>query len=123
MFYGKTPDHIQNRRIKEANDNANSVVSKANRVQSELDKLQNNFDKMSLLNQALWEIIQEKLGVSDADLEAKILEIDLRDGKADGKMGGSITNCPNCERKVNARTGRCLYCGAELEQENHKFQL
>jgi len=122
MFYGTGKDYAQDRRIKEANDKAKSVAAKANRVDSEFQKLQSNFDRMCLLNQAIVEIVQEKLGITDADMEAKVLEIDLRDGSADGKMGGGITACPSCRRNVNSKKGTCLYCGAKLEKA-HQFEL
>lgn len=122
MFYGTGKDHNQDRRIREANEKAKQVAAKANRVDNDFQKLQQDFDRMCLLNQALLEIVQAKLGFSNSDLEAKILEIDLRDGKADGKMGGSITTCPSCGRNVNGKKGSCLYCGAELTKE-HKFEI
>ncbi len=101
---------------------ADSANAKANRANNDFQKLQSNFDKACLINQALLEIVQDKLGVSDSEIEAKILEIDLRDGSADGKMGGSITVCPGCEREVNSKKGSCFYCGAELTKD-HKFEL
>ena len=41
-------------------------------------------------------------------------EIDLRDGKADGKMTRSDTDCFQCGRRLGKRRRNCLYCGANL---------
>jgi hypothetical protein len=44
--------------------------------------------RLSLLNQALWEILRDRLKMTDADLERVAQAIDMRDGKADGKISG-----------------------------------
>jgi hypothetical protein len=48
---------------------------------------------------------------------AEIAEIDLRDGQADGRIGTSVSDCPSCGRKVNARRGSCLFCGEPIRKE------
>ena len=97
------PKLSNTRTINENSIKADSASAKAKRVQNEFQKLQDNFEKACLINQALLEIVQDKLGVSDSELEAKILEVDLRDGTADGKMSGTITVCPGCGREVNGK--------------------
>lgn len=70
-------------------------------------------DRLSLLCQAMWEIIRDNTNLSDQHLQDKIAEIDLRSGKADGRMTAAGVPCPNCGRPVSAKHRRCLYCGAE----------
>ena len=72
--------------------------------------------RLSLLNQALWEILRDKLGMSDADLEQMAAEIDIRDGRSDGKISAVPVKCPSCERIINSKRLRCMYCSQELEQ-------
>ena len=41
-------------------------------------------DRLALASQSLWEIVREQTGLTAEDLQKKILEVDLRDGNADG---------------------------------------
>lgn len=72
--------------------------------------------RLSLLNQALWEVVRERLNIADADLEKKITEVDLRDGVQDGAMTNGPLKCPQCGRVSNSRHWKCLYCGLEFEK-------
>ena len=47
---------------------------------------QTTIDTLALSCAAMWELLSEKLGVTEQELLAKIEEIDLRDGKLDGKI-------------------------------------
>ena len=82
----------------------------------EIRALKEDHQHLRLLNQALWELLREKLGLTDADLEQKALEIDLRDGVQDGKMTETGLRCPRCGRVSSSKHGRCLYCGVEFEK-------
>lgn len=79
-------------------------------------ELRHQVERLSLLNQALWELIRGRAGLTDADLEQKASEIDLRDGIADGKIGGGAVSCPTCHRVSNAKHFKCLYCGELFEK-------
>ena len=79
-------------------------------------ELRHQVERLSLLNQALWELIRGKAGLTDADLERMASEIDQRDGVADGKMGGGAVACPTCRRVSNAKHFKCLYCGELFEK-------
>jgi hypothetical protein len=61
----------------------------------------------------MWEILNEKLGVSENELLVKVREIDLRDGREDGKKRRILKKCPGCERVMNEGRTCCVYCGAE----------
>jgi hypothetical protein len=74
-------------------------------------------DKLSLVAQAVWSFLKETHHLTDADLIRRIEQIDIEDGVKDGKVTAVVTNCTNCNRKINTRYKTCLYCGAE----NHKF--
>ncbi len=74
--------------------------------------------RIALTNQALWEILSAKLGVTEKELVDKMHEIDLRDGVQDGRVSNLTSKrlcaCPSCRRSQNARYARCIYCGAHL---------
>lgn len=85
-------------------------------LREETRELRHQVERLSLLNQALWELIRDKAGITDADLERMANEIDLRDGTADGKMGGGAVTCPTCHRVSNAKHYKCMYCGELFEK-------
>jgi hypothetical protein len=72
--------------------------------------------RLSLLNQALWEILRDKLGMTDADLEQMAAAIDIRDGQPDGKISAVPVKCPACSRIINSKRLSCMYCTQELDQ-------
>ena len=78
-------------------------------------ELRHQVERLSLLNQALWELLRDRARLTDADLERKAAEIDMRDGTEDGKMGGGAVTCPTCHRVSNAKHYKCLYCGELFE--------
>lgn len=73
---------------------------------------QERLDQLLLVGAAMWELLSEKAGLTEADLVARIAEIDARDGVADGKITAAPAQCPQCQRTIFAKQQRCLYCGA-----------
>lgn len=80
------------------------------------EHLEERVDRLVLLCRAMFELIQAQTGLTEKQLSEKILEIDLRDGVADGKMSPTPTRCPKCDAMMSPRFGRCLFCG---EQSSH----
>lgn len=59
----------------------------------------------------------EEVGFTRKRLIEKIEEIDLRDGKLDGKYTPTNT-CGNCSRTIAPRHSKCVYCGAKIEKNS-----
>ncbi len=78
-----------------------------------VDELEDRLDRMALVNTALFELLCAKLGVTGDEIKAKVQEVDLRDGQADGKLGSNtpVTHCRKCNRPISRKHARCLYCG------------
>ena len=93
-----------------------SSESAALEAKEGIKELRHQVERLTLLNQALWELIRDKAGLTDADLERMAQEIDMRDGQLDGKMGGRAFTCPTCHRISNAKHYKCLYCGELFEK-------
>ena len=91
----------------EAKQSAGEARRDVRDVAAELERTQ-------LACAAMWSILQEKLGVSDEDLIARINEIDLSDGKLDGKVRKGAVSCPKCNRTISQRLPKCLYCGQAI---------
>ncbi len=88
-----------------------SINNRSGQQGAELRDLQDQLERSSLLNQALWELLRERVKLTDEDLLAKAHEVDMRDGAPDGKMTPTAVRCPSCERVCNSRHAKCLYCG------------
>lgn len=115
-------DYAQNQRISEASATADQAKSKAERQAHEINSLRRQVERMALANQAIWEMLREIHGVTDKDLFQRMEEIDLRDGRADGKMGAAVLDCAGCGRKTNSTRRHCIFCGASTTgQSEHLF--
>ncbi|MDA1053775.1 MAG: hypothetical protein O3C40_25280 [Planctomycetota bacterium] len=107
-------DMIQQSQIHDAQSSAADAFRRADQVRRDVDRSQATIDALALSCAAMWELLSEKLGVADQELMAKIEEIDLRDGKLDGKMPSAKQECPDCTRNNNSKRVRCIYCGTVL---------
>lgn len=85
-------------------------------AQAAIRDLEHHVARLSLMNQALWELVREKARLTDKDLEEKAREIDLRDGVEDGKVTDVALKCPTCGRVSNSKHYKCLYCGQLFEK-------
>ena len=104
-------DAHQNGRISQAEGDASDARRKADQLEHRLADVERRVDRQALAAQALWEILRERLGLSDEVVFAKMAEIDLRDGVADGKMRPQVMNCSRCGRPINSARPKCIYCG------------
>ena len=94
-----------------ATQDSAAAKSQASQAAERVRILEANLSKVLMINEALWEILRDKLDLTDEDLNAKLYEIDMRDGVLDGKNQRSISECPSCQRKVSPRHPACIYCG------------
>jgi hypothetical protein len=105
----------------EANINASEAKVQAEQAVDRLRELEVTISHMALTCQAMWELLREHAGTTDAELLAKIKEVDLRDGVADGRMRPVVVNCPKCGKPSNTKHSVCMYCGAAIPKP-HVFQ-
>jgi len=85
----------------------------AGRSKASIEKFEERINKLVLVCKATFELLQETSGVTENQLAEKILEIDLRDGKEDGKVSPVPKRCPECDASICAKFNRCLFCGYE----------
>ena len=80
--------------------------------EAQLHKLEQNVDRLYLITEALWEILKEQHGYDESELFRRISEIDLSDGRIDGrKASGLPSECPHCGRVMIGKLPICQYCG------------
>lgn len=111
-------DLYQQQRIGEAQRKAEAATDTTKRLAWQVEDLQRKTDALTIACQALWELLRSTTGLTDAMVLQKMEEIDLRDGRKDGKISPRTRTCPQCRRKSNAGRAHCLYCGSDLSKEN-----
>ena len=111
----------QEARIAEAKNDAEDAKNEVSRYKERIQELEFALNRISLASQALWELLRSRVGITEAELLAKISEVDLRDGVKDGRMTAKLTTCSNCGRTLNTKSSRCIYCGAAASKQ-HVFQ-
>ena len=87
-------------------------------LEQEIRVLEQQVGRLTLASVAMAEILRDHLGISGEVIEAKICEIDRRDGKMDGMFHLSAKTCEECGRVSGAMSATCLYCGAPLPKES-----
>ena len=97
-------------------DDSASASRTATDVRTQNEFIQCDVEKLFMLTEALWTILKEKHGCTDEELVRRVQEIDLRDGKLDGKVATVQPDCPQCGRKLMGKRPLCLYCGAEVNR-------
>jgi hypothetical protein len=107
--------------IQEAKTDAVQAKVQADQATDRLRELETTVNHMALACQAMWELLRERVGITEAELLARIKEVDLRDGTLDGRMTPVIVHCPKCGKPSNTRHSQCMYCGAAIPKP-HVFQ-
>lgn len=79
-----------------------------------ISEIEARLDRTLLTCEAMWTILRDKLGVSDVELVERINELDLSDGKLDGKVRKTAVACPSCHRTISPRFPKCMYCGQPI---------
>lgn len=77
-----------------------------------MQKLQQRLDKLEMVCEALWRLLRDQSGLSDEALLKMVAEVDLEDGRYDGKKSSkSFRVCPKCGRTNSKDHPNCIYCG------------
>jgi hypothetical protein len=112
-------DAYQAAQIHEVGGDADRATAAAGRATQKAMEADRRVERLQLVVQAMWEMMREREGFTDPQLENMILEIDLRDGVKDGRMAREVAVCDACGRKTGVRHHRrCFYCGNTLQAEH-----
>ncbi|MBV8063078.1 MAG: hypothetical protein JOY51_05755 [Nevskia sp.] len=94
-----------------------SAQSKASQVQSQLLDLRREHEQLKQLTRALWGLLKETQGLSDADLKRHLLA--LQEGaKKSAAAGSQWWTCAGCRHQVPLVVKTCPYCGRVSEIED-----
>lgn len=96
----------------QANGAVQEVVAKEQAgMKTTIGQLEEKLDRLALVCRAMFELLEERTGLTEQELAKKIAEVDLRDGHADGKMTAIARPCPSCDSVMSPRFNRCFFCG------------
>lgn len=91
-------------------------VGDATAHSNRIEDLNERIDELAIIIRAMWALLEEQ-GMTAEQLAAKLEEIDLQDGVADGKATQQPVVCPSCDSRVPAGLSRCQFCGTEVRRE------
>ena len=94
--------------------NAAEAVGEARKALTAADGMDARLDRMLLAFEALWTLVRDKLPVSDEELAGRMNDLDLSDGRLDGKVRKSAVSCPSCGRTISRRLPKCMYYGQAI---------
>lgn len=81
------------------------------RASEESGLVEERIERLTLLCEAMWELLSEATDLTTEDLVAKVAELDQQDGLVDGRIQRQATNCV-CGAKVNPKARLCQFCNA-----------
>lgn len=108
-------DLYQSREIGMAISTAEQGAMKAEHTQQAVRRLEDRVNQLTLINIALWSLLQEVTNLTDEQLTERVRQLDMLDGKMDGRMRPKLRECPECQQTLSQKHLRCLYCGHEPE--------
>lgn len=121
-------EFMQTMRIYQAQSDAQDAKSAAFDAQTEtrylkdrIQTLEESAERLSLATMALAAILRDRFSITEKEIDLKIQDIDLRDGKLDGRFRQPTNQCTKCRYLNAANRRRCLYCGDPLPARSTLF--
>jgi len=95
-----------------------AAVADGTRHTNRIEDLEERIDQLALILRGMWALLEDG-GVTAEQLMAKLEELDMQDGVADGRVRRDPVDCPSCDSKVPAGLSKCQYCGADVVTDDH----
>ena len=90
---------------------AEAAQAKGDARATTVAELEARLERTLLACEAMWTLLRDKIGLTDLELIERINDVDLSDGRLDGKVRKSAVSCPSCGRTISRRFPKCMYCG------------
>jgi len=109
----------------------NEIIASRTDTQQVLEKithsLDDRFSRLSLICEAMWQLIKEQTELNEEDLRKRIVELDLQDGQLDGRLNRAASQglpqiCPECGARVSRKYNRCQFCGYQSKKKLSPFE-
>ncbi|MBZ0136970.1 MAG: hypothetical protein K8I27_11410 [Planctomycetes bacterium] len=117
MYYGWIHGYYAIDASRDAAQSATEAGSAARRAENALARLEDALDRQGLIIRTLLTACEKSGLFNEAGFRELMNEIDLSDGRLDGKYKPQATpqSCPNCGKTNGKRAVSCMYCGVQLE--------
>ena len=86
----------------------------ANKVRTEA--LEDRLENLTVVCEALWTLLNERLGLSDEQLVAAVTKL-LEEHEAERSESAVPARCPGCGAALNRDLDHCQFCGYGVERE------
>ena len=97
----------QNANISAAKMDAQSAQRSAENAQETLRRVEKRMETLIVLNRALWSLLRERAGLTEADLLQSFEQMSHATSMKTAEM------CSGCNRPIGKTHAKCMYCGAE----------
>ena len=89
-------------------------------IEARVRELEKRHEQLKLVTLALWSLLRDHSGLKESELREYVDEIDLLDGRRDGKadLGKEKILCDGCDRTVLTTSVACPYCGTPNKMGN-----
>lgn len=114
-------DAVQQRQIQNTQTDILNVKEKVIQNRDQTYDLTKKIDRLTLATQAMWELMRDRFGIEESELINKVVEIDLRDGRKDGKITSQARCCPSCKRPMSSKSSTCAFCNYTTSKK-HAFE-
>jgi len=104
------------RRITNVTANVRAIDQRMDEGELSAVSLRRDIEKLYLVVEALWAIVRQATDLKDEDLQKLMQEIDLQDGKPDGRNANNTTvvHCAKCGKTLLKGQSACAYCGEPI---------
>ena len=91
---------------------AEDARRKATGAEEKIEAIKYDIERLLMITEAFWTLLKKEHGYTDTDLAKLIAEIDLRDGRLDGRVAANPPQpCPYCGQILGKKRPFCVYCG------------
>ncbi len=94
------------------NSASDDMLAAKRQTNYELDGVDQRIERLTLICEAMWQLVCETTGLTDEHLAYKLDQLDVSDGRRDMKRQKTSTPC-SCGAMVPAKSLLCQFCGAE----------
>ncbi|HCE44487.1 MAG TPA: hypothetical protein DET40_13140 [Lentisphaeria bacterium] len=95
-------------------DQAKDAQGLAHQASVEGERLRDEIHHLTIITQAMWELLKTKTGATDEELKKKITEVEFEKAKA---YTTSTLKCKSCSRTVSIKSKTCVFCGEKIEHK------
>lgn len=113
ISHGNHKDKLQDLKHKSSDHRHQST-------REQLADLERRHEQLKLVTLSIWSLLRDHSGLLESDLRKYVEDIDLLDGKKDGKINDKKErlNCTGCDRVILSTATACPYCGEHIVQKN-----